>query len=104
MPDLEEPQNFDARWQFWQAKLDEIPEYRPLTRSTTQFWSLGEIERELHISRHLIRKAYDNNLLPGTRSVGGSGGLDVPHSVLVIHLGREAFGWYRTHGQKAVNE
>lgn len=94
MPENDEPSDAYARVEYYRAILDSSPEYWPLTREAVQFWTPNDAKNRLGISPHLLREAYTAGRLPNAFPGGGSAGLQIPRSSLIIHLGRLVTGWY----------
>ncbi len=100
MPD--EPQDINAKVQYYLALVPRIPEYDWLVGTSRQGWyGIGELERR-GLSRKSLRSAFEAGLLYGARDEGGSRGLQVPWSGVVIHVGRQLTGWYTSQGQSAA--
>src|SRR5262249_40950326 len=94
----DEPQSVEERTEFYRAQLDQILEYRPLTRGERAIWSITDVERQLQIvSAKELRQAYERGWLPGATPGVGSRAMLVPWSSLVVHLGRLISRWYDHH-------
>jgi hypothetical protein len=94
MPNQDEPDSLVDKVEYYRKILDAIPEYWPLTRESQQWWGIGEAAKTFGLSSHALRETYNAGYLPGARPEGGSRGLQIPRSALIIHLGRLATGWY----------
>lgn len=99
---MQEPEGTEAKMAHYLAVLDQTPEYHWLTRSGQQWYGVGDLEREHGLSRKTLRVRWEDGYLPGARDEGGPRGLQIPRSALIIHLGRDVAGWYRSHGGQAA--
>jgi hypothetical protein len=105
MPELpDEPETVIKKAEHYRLLLDELPEYWPITREGPAFWSLSEAEKQLKTSPAKLRQRYAEGLLPGARDEGGSSGLQIPRTALLIHLGRTATGWYKAYDARKREE
>lgn len=98
----DEPEDINAKVQYYLTRIPNIPEYDWLLGTNRQGWyGIGDLERQ-GLSRKSLRNVFEAGLLYGARDEGGNRGLQVPWSAVVIHIGRQLTSWYTTQSQTAA--